>query len=95
MNRIDRAAWKRIKARVAEPRSVTVFKGRSVGQTGGLLESEPQYLRELRFHSGHAIAFNKGRKGGNYRGTGRFSIDELFKDSDQVTPVIGHIAEEK
>jgi len=38
MTSIDRAAWQRIKARMAEPRTVTVFKGRSIGFTTGLLE---------------------------------------------------------
>jgi hypothetical protein len=40
VSRIDRAAWKRIKARVAEPepRTVTFYKGRSCGYTTGLLE---------------------------------------------------------
>lgn len=89
IERIDRAAWKRIKARVAEPRTVTVFKGRSAGQTVGLLESEPQYLRVLRFHSGHAIAFKKGRQCGNYRAA-RMGIAELFTDDDHLTRLAQH-----
>jgi hypothetical protein len=61
-----------------------------VGPTAGMLESMPlEYIRELLFHSGHSIAFNKGR------GHGRFSIEELFKDSDKVTLVVGHITEQK
>lgn len=39
MVRIDRAAWQRIKARMAEPRTVTLFKGRSVGRTTMMLEN--------------------------------------------------------
>lgn len=38
MMRIDRAAWQRIKARVAGPSAAIFFKGRSRGATMGVLE---------------------------------------------------------
>ena len=37
-HRLPRTAWRRIKTRLAEPKTVTVFKGRSVGATMGTLE---------------------------------------------------------
>ena len=49
MTRINRAAWQRIKERVAEPKAVTVFKGRSVGATFGVIENMRRFSIEKLF----------------------------------------------
>jgi len=89
MTRIDRAAWKRIKAGVAEPKTVTVFKGRATGSTMGVLESNPELVDELRFADGNRLKASGPRapafKGRSVGPSTRFSAEELFRNNDQVT----------
>jgi hypothetical protein len=98
---ISRAAWLRIKARVAEPRTVTIFKGRSCGPTMGLLEQWAD-LYDVAVHPDETDAEFRERVRRRYQTltidtraeesqAGRFSVEQLFEESDQVTRVIGRI----
>jgi hypothetical protein len=139
VTRIDRAAWRRIKARMAAPtpsggtiksvtidgrdfpvleasasRTVSFYKGRSVGPTFGILEQMAEMFDVAPQRPGETDEHFKLRCASRWQSlirdtTGaeafeqaitavaevsesrRFSIENLFKDNDQITRVTGRI----
>ncbi len=97
---IDRAAWKRIKARVAEPRSVTVHKGVATGPSFGVLEQLADLYDVGPQRPGETTEHFRQRCASRWNSltidttaeespAGRFSAEAVFRGEDQVSRVVG------